>query len=243
MPFNNELLKNNSADGLKKLNEYMESRSYITGYQASGDDVNTFSRVNNPDCSKYPHVARWYNHIACLTAVGRLKKQAVEQKEEKKGQEDENAFSFDDDDDDVAEKKKEEVPKKEAPAKDENAFSFDDDDEDEEAAEKLRQKKVEEAAKNKPKKEERQARSTVVLDVKPLEAETDLDELQKNIRAISQEGLLWGACEKIPVAFGIKKLRILCTIVDDLVSVDDLQQDIEALEGCQSTDIYSFNKV
>ena len=47
----------------------------------------------------------------------------------------------------------------------------------------------------------------------------------------------------IPVAFGIKKLRIICVVVDDLVSTDDLQEAIEALDGVQSTDIHAFNKL
>ena len=47
----------------------------------------------------------------------------------------------------------------------------------------------------------------------------------------------------IPVAFGIKKLRIICVVVDELVSTDDLQESIEALDGVQSTDIHAFNKL
>lgn len=63
------------------------------------------------------------------------------------------------------------------------------------------------------------------------------------MREIAQEGLLWGGAELIPVAYGVKKLRIVSVVVDDLVSVDDLQEKIEAIEDCQSTDIHAFNKV
>ena len=45
------------------------------------------------------------------------------------------------------------------------------------------------------------------------------------------------------MAFGIKKLRIICVVVDELVSTDDLQESIEALDGVQSTDIHAFNKL
>ena len=34
-----------------------------------------------------------------------------------------------------------------------------------------------------------------------------------------------------------------CVVVDDLVSTDDLQEAIEALDGVQSTDIHAFNKL
>lgn len=52
------------------------------------------------------------------------------------------------------------------------------------------------------------------------------------------------AGELKPLAFGIKKLTILSTVVDDKVSVDDLTEKIEALEDIvQSVDIAAFNKV
>ena len=34
-----------------------------------------------------------------------------------------------------------------------------------------------------------------------------------------------------------------CVVVDELVSTDDLQEAIEALDGVQSTDIHAFNKL
>merc|ERR1712177_41509 len=50
------------------------------------------------------------------------------------------------------------------------------------------------------------------------------------IRQISMEGLVWTAAELKPIAFGVNKLTIMCTIVDDLVSSDNLQEQIEAFE-------------
>ena len=61
------------------------------------------------------------------------------------------------------------------------------------------------------------------------------------------EGLTWGeAQEKVPLAFGIFKLQLMCTVVDDLVpSTDMIIEPIE--EGMsdlvQSVDIFAFNKV
>lgn len=58
------------------------------------------------------------------------------------------------------------------------------------------------------------------------------------------EGLVWGASSFIPVGFGIKKLQINCVVVDDLVSVDELQQQIEEFEDhVQSTDVAAMQKL
>jgi len=218
-----------SAEGLTALNEHLQTRSYITGYHASADDASTFAYVwNTVDETQYPQVARWYNHIAALIGSGRLAK-VVPAPAEDAGAEETEAP---------------EEKKVEKSADDMLDDMFGDDDEEAEAeADRIRAQKAAEAASKKKDKPAVIAKSTVILDVKPMEDTTDLVELEKTIRQIVPEGLIWGACEKIPVAYGIKKLRILSTIVDDLVSVDDLQQSIEALEGVQSTDIYAFNKV
>lgn len=51
----------------------------------------------------------------------------------------------------------------------------------------------------------------------------------------------------VAVGYGIKKLRIMLTIVDDLVSVDGLIEDHltsePANEYIQSCDIVAFNKI
>ena len=48
----------------------------------------------------------------------------------------------------------------------------------------------------------------------------------------------------VPLAFGIKKLTIMCTVEDDKVSVEELTEKIEANEEyVQSVDIAAFNKI
>ena len=55
------------------------------------------------------------------------------------------------------------------------------------------------------------------------------------------------AAKLVSVGYGIKKLQIMMTIVDDLVSVDNLIEDhfdVEpANEYIQSCDIVAFNKI
>jgi elongation factor 1-beta len=56
----------NSEAGLKKLDEYLLTRSYITGYQASKDDLAVYSSFSAAPSSKYINVARWFSHIDAL---------------------------------------------------------------------------------------------------------------------------------------------------------------------------------
>lgn len=55
------------------------------------------------------------------------------------------------------------------------------------------------------------------------------------------------AAKLVPVGYGIKKLQIMLSIVDDLVSVDSLIEEHLTVEPCseyiQSCDIVAFNKI
>ncbi|XP_035228624.1 elongation factor 1-beta-like isoform X1 [Stegodyphus dumicola] len=88
------------------------------------------------------------------------------------------------------------------------------------------------------------AKSSVVLDVKPWDDETDMEEMEKAVRKIETEGLKWGASKLVPLAYGIKKLQIIAIVEDDKVSVDWLQETIQDIEDLvQSVDIAAFNKL
>ncbi|KAJ0435478.1 putative translation elongation factor EF1B/ribosomal protein S6 [Helianthus annuus] len=88
---------------------------------------------------------------------------------------------------------------------------------------------------------------TVLMDIKPWDDETDMQNLEEAVRSVQMEGLLWGASKLVPVGYGIKKLQIMLTIVDDLVSVDTLFEEhltVEPInEYVQSCDIVAFNKI
>ncbi|KOB66497.1 Elongation factor 1 beta' [Operophtera brumata] len=88
------------------------------------------------------------------------------------------------------------------------------------------------------------AKSSVILDVKPWDDETDMNEMEQKVRSITMEGLLWGASKLVPVGYGIKKLQIMSVIEDDKVSVDLLTEQIQDFEDfVQSVDIAAFNKI
>ena len=141
-------------------------------------------------------------------------------------------------------------PTKKAAALDDEMDLFGDSDdeapkEDGKAARAAAAKAAKEAADAKKKKTKKIDKSLVTLVVKPWEAETDLDELFKLIVATEKEGLTWGiACEKEPVAYGIFQLKVVCTIVDDLVLAEDITDMIEQFEDyVQSCQMLSMNKI
>lgn len=127
---------------------------------------------------------------------------------------------------------------------DDDVDLFGSDEEDDEAAEKLKADRVAAYAAKKSTKPALIAKSSILLDVKPWDDETDMKDMEKNVRTIVMDGLLWGASKLVPVGYGIKKLQICCVIEDEKVSVDDLQEKIEAFEDfVQSVDIAAFNKI
>ena len=125
-----------------------------------------------------------------------------------------------------------------APAKPAAAADDDDDEEldlfgDDTEEEKAAKMAVIEKAKARGVEKAKLSKSMIVLDVKPWDDETDLAELEKYVRAVEHDGLLWGASKLVPVGFGIKKLQITAVIQDskvpsfDAIIEDHLVQDGE----------------
>lgn len=122
-------------------------------------------------------------------------------------------------------------------------FGSGSEDEDEEA-QKIKEQRVAEYAARKSKKPVLIAKSNIILDVKPWDDETDMKALEKEVRNVVMDGLVWGASKLVPLAYGIHKLQISCVVEDDKVSVDELQEKLQEIEDyVQSVDIAAFNKV
>lgn len=216
--------------GLQELNNFLADHSYIEGYVPSKADLSVFDALGKAPAGDYVHVQRWYRHIASFSSQERAAwgGQALPQ---------------------VAGGK----PTVAAPAKPAAAAADDDDDVDlfgsedeEESAEAAKLKEERLAAYNakKSKKPALIAKSSILLDVKPWDDETDMKEMEKSVRTIEMDGLLWGAAKLVPVGYGINKLQICCVIEDDKVSVDELQEKIQDFEDfVQSVDIAAFNKI
>ena len=139
---------------------------------------------------------------------------------------------------------------------DDDSFRFDDSDEEEEDTpqkETELQKMRRLAAEKKAKADADKAaaghqgaitKSNVIFDVKPWDDETDLEEMERQVRNIKMEGLVWGDSKFKEIGYGIKKLTISSAIVDHLVGLYDLEDKITEIEDLvQSVDIAAHNKI
>lgn len=142
---------------------------------------------------------------------------------------------------------------KPAPAKPAKKEESDDDDSDDdlfasesedEEQERIKQERLAAYKAKKAKKPAGIAKSNIILDVKPWDDETDMAQLEKHVRSVAKDGLLWGSSKLVDVAYGVKKLQITCVIEDDKISTDFLDESITAFEDfVQSVDIAAFNKI
>lgn len=231
-----ELPDLSSASGLQEFNEYLSSKSYVSGDQPSKDDVVVLCALPQPPEGDLTNVCRWHNHISALlqkhfpgTAVGvKIAGSPVTQTRElayeahTPAPETSPAAEAEDDDDDL------------------DLFGEETEEEKKAAAER-EQKKAESG------KKKESGKSSVLLDVKPWDDETDMVKLEEAVRSVSMPGLFWGASKLVAVGYGIKKLQIMMTIVDDLVSPDNVIEDYlceePRNEHIQSCDIVAFNKI
>ncbi|KAJ4978865.1 hypothetical protein NE237_009645 [Protea cynaroides] len=209
--------------GLEVLENYLAGKTYISGDQLTRDDIKVFAVVLKKPGAAFPNTSRWYDCVSSHLAT-RFPGKAVGVRtggQAAPAEEPKKVAAEGDDDDDL------------------DLFG-DETEEDKKAADER------EAAKASVKKKE-SGKSSVLLDVKPWDDETDMKKLEEAVRNVEMPGLLWGASKLQPVGYGIKKLTIMMTIVDDLVSVDNLIEDHLTAEPIneyvQSCDIVAFNKI
>ncbi|MGH0125222.1 UNVERIFIED_CONTAM: hypothetical protein FKN15_058911 [Acipenser sinensis] len=218
-----------SPTGLKVLNNFLADKSYIEGYVSSQADVAVFDALSSPPSAELFHALRWYNHIKSYQKE-KASLPGVKQPLGKYGPADvadSTAESKDEDDDD-----------------DDIDLFGSDDEEESAAAKKLKEERVVQYEAKKSKKPALIAKSSILLDVKPWDDETDMAKLEACVRTIQMDGLLWGSSKLVPVGYGIKKLQIQCVVEDDKVGVDQLEELITAFEDLvQSMDVAAFNKI
>jgi len=208
--------------GLAELNKYLADHSYIEGYTPSVADAEVFSQVGHaPDASKFQHVARWFSHVNSFNAGERASWSAAASSASSRAAP-------------AAEKKDEDF----------DLFGEDDDAHEEEIERRAQEQLARAAAKKAADGKHVVLKSAVVIDVKPWEDTTDMAEMERRIREIELDGLEWKASKLVPIGYGIKKLSISCHVVDEKVSVDDIQEKIQEFEDLvQSTDVQSFTKL
>jgi len=122
-------------------------------------------------------------------------------------------------------------------------FGSDDEDEDEEKK-RITEERLKAYHEKKAKKPQVIAKTSVLLDVKPWDDETDHAKMLESVKSIEMDGLLWGASKLVPIGYGIKKLQVMCTVEDEKVSVDELAEKIQEFEDyVQSCDVAAMNKI
>lgn len=217
-----------TAAGLRALDTFLADRSYIEGFLMSCADAHVLAAIP-PGCSPPPslcHALRWYNHIRSFPAHGLPPAQSRYILDEEPGAgHHATPCTGDDDDDDI------------------DLFGSDDE-EDRAAASRLKQQRLAEYAARKSAKPPPVAKSSILLDVKPWDDQTDMARLEACVRSVRVEGLLWGASKLVAVGYGIRKLQISCVVEDDKVGTDLLEEHITAFEELvQSMDVVAFNKI
>ncbi|XP_008323631.1 elongation factor 1-beta [Cynoglossus semilaevis] len=224
-----------STSGLAVLNNFLSDRSYIEGYVPSQADVAVFEAIPTPPSADLCHALRWYNHIKSYNN----QKNSLPGVKKPLGQYGPPG---------VADTTTTSSAPAKTPAKDEEDDDdidlFGSDDEEDAEAARLKEQRLAEYAAKKSKKPTLIAKSSILLDVKPWDDETDMAMLEENVRSIQMDGLVWGQSKLVPVGYGIKKLQIGCVVEDDKVGTDILEEKITAFEDfVQSMDVAAFNKI
>lgn len=213
--------------GLKALNDFLADKSYVEGFVPSQADASLFQAIPSAPSPTLCHALRWYNHIKSFQReradLPLAKSQFVHPPTPLASNDNTTTTSSSEDDLDL--------------------FGSDEDDESAELA-RIKEERLAEYAAKKAKKPALIAKSSILLDVKPWDDETDMAKLEESVRSVSMDGLLWGQSKLVPVGYGIKKLQIGCVVEDDKVGTDLLEEAITAFdEYVQSVDVAAFNKV
>jgi len=214
--------------GIDSLEQHLSAKSYVSGDALSKDDIKVYGAVVEKPSDAYPNASKWYAAVSEQLSAS-FPGQAV-------------GVRFSSQSTPASSAPVKEIKKEEAADDDDDLDLFGDETEEDKAAAEAR-----EAAKKAAPKKKESGKSSILLDVKPWDDETDMKKLEECVRSVQMEGLTWGASKLVEVGYGIKKLQIMMTIVDDLVSVDNLIEDYltaePANEHIQSCDIVAFNKI
>lgn len=158
---------------------------------SQADVVVLKSLPSAPNKATHPHVARWYSHITSYesehpTLPGDSTKSAADYVPAIHAQ--------------AAITEKAAAPAAAAEEDDDDVDLFGSDDEEADAeAERIKQERLKAYAEKKAAKPKTIAKSIVTLDVKPWDDETDMALLEKSVRSIEKDGLVWGSSTLIPV--------------------------------------------
>ena len=242
--------------GQKRSNGWMGSRTYVDGgAYPTAADTTVFNAVGMEGAAAGgPHLARWFAHMMTFTAAQRAAFSGAAAAAPAAAPAKAKA------------KAKKAAPVEEEDDEDDLDDMFGDSDEETEEEAQAKQDAIDRiaAAHNAKKEASRIAKgkakrrdiNSYVFDVKPYEIETDLETMAQDFKKITCNGIkAWGVEHKlIPVAFGIKKLRIQVIVYGDdgdgvtignSFGEDELFDLMNELheDDIQSIDTHSFTKM
>ncbi|PGH01370.1 elongation factor 1-beta [Blastomyces parvus] len=210
-----------SDSGLALANQFFRTRSYVEGYTPTQADVVTYKAFKNaPDAAKYPHVARWYKHIASYEAEFATLKGDPSRSFTSFGPESTeipviaNKPAEDDDDMDLFGSESEEEDAALVAEREKNLADY-------------RANKAAKEAKKAAEGKLEVARTTVFLSIKPCSDQSPLRALAAEVRALldAQDYVKFTKRTFEPIGYGIWKLKIQFD-VEDTVSIDNLEHMI-----------------
>ncbi|XP_043318229.1 elongation factor 1-beta-like [Cervus elaphus] len=219
-----------SPADLQVLNNYLADKSYIEWYMPSKADVAVFEAVSSPPLANLCHALRWYSHITSYekekASLSGVKKALGKYGPAKVADTTESgATDSKDNNDDIDRFRSEEG-------------------EESEEAKRLREECLAQYESKKAQNPDLVAKSSILLDVKPWDSDTDIAKLEECIRSVQEDGLVWESSKLVLVGYGIKKLQIQCVVEDDKVGTDMLEEQITAFdEYVQSMVVAAFNKI
>ncbi|KAL0862340.1 hypothetical protein Bca101_041458 [Brassica carinata] len=187
----------NSNAGLKKLDEHLFTRYYITGHKASKDEITVYAALSKPPPSQYVNVSRWYNHIETLLGISYVSPQALHWifKAFKLFEYLGGHFSLH--------------------AEDGMAVVVVDDNDNDQVIDLV----GEDAEKEKKTAEERAASTkkkitwgSALVVIIPTDCQTNMKKLEERLKTIQMEGLIWGASKLVHVGYGVELLRIIAAM-------------------------------
>ncbi|KAF9074387.1 hypothetical protein BDP27DRAFT_187240 [Rhodocollybia butyracea] len=210
---------------LAKLDQHLSTRSYVEGYSPSQADVHVFNALSAAPSSSLVNVTRWYKHIASYAS-----EHTSLSGSSKAGEAFFGSGSA--------------ATTETADAEDDEIDLFGEDEDEDAEAERVKAERVAAYNAKKANKPKTIAKSVVTLEVKPWDDETDMGALEKSVRGIEKDGLVWGSSKLVAIGYGIKKLQITLVIEDEKISMDELQEEIQEFEDyVQSTDVAAMQKL
>jgi elongation factor 1-beta len=87
------------------------------------------------------------------------------------------------------------------------------------------------------------ARVVITLKILPEDVEVDLEEVFEKVKEVIPEGTDVRAHEIVPIAFGLKAIRMNVARDESLGGTDDIEAAISAIEGVSQVEVEMLSRM